>query len=147
MFVYVFECLLFKIAQYLQMNYLFTWIFHIFEIWTIMKLEICTYVNCQNHCILDRRHPTRIYPSQPFLGRSCQNELMRSNNFDINFPGSLHTEVEALAKNYYSFKQIFKKNCVVNCYENTDFQNLWLFWLRSFFGPFLRFHGLKNSWI
>ena len=30
---------------------------------------------------------------------------MRSNNFDINFPGSLHTEVEALAKNYYSFKQ------------------------------------------
>ena len=34
---------------------------------------------------------------------------MRSNTFDINFPGSLHTEVEALAKNYYSFKQIFLK--------------------------------------
>ena len=43
------------------------------------------------------------------------------------------TEVEALAKNYYSFKQIFFKNCVVNCYENTDFRNLWLFGS----GPFL----------
>ena len=80
-----------------------------------------------------------------FLGRSGQNELMRTNNFDIKIPGSLHTEVEALAKNYYSFKRILKTFCVVNCYEKTDFWNLWLFWLLSFFGPFLRFHGSKNS--
>ena len=33
-----------------------------------------------------------------FLGRSCQYELMRSNNFDVKVNVTMCTEVEALAK-------------------------------------------------
>ena len=58
------------------------------------------------HYILDHTHPTRIYPSQPFLGRSCQNKLMRSNNFEVNVPVTMCIEVEAQAKNYYGCEPI-----------------------------------------
>ena len=34
-----------------------------------------------------------------FLGRSCQNTLMRSNNFDVNVPVGMCTEEEAQANN------------------------------------------------
>ena len=50
-------------------------------------------------CLLDHTHPTRIYLAQPFLGRSCQNQLMRSNNFDVNVPVTMCHEVEAQANN------------------------------------------------
>ena len=59
-------------------------------------------------CILDHTHPTRIYPSQPFLGRSYQNKLMRSNNFEVNVTVTMCIEVEAQAKNYYACETIFK---------------------------------------
>ena len=49
--------------------------------------------------LLDNKHVTRIYPAQPFLGRSCQNQLMRSNNFDVNVPVTMCHEVEAQANN------------------------------------------------
>ena len=58
--------------------------------------------------LLDHVHPTRIYPSQPFLGRSCQNKLMRSNNFEVNVPVTMCTEVEAQAKNYYCYEPILE---------------------------------------
>ena len=49
--------------------------------------------------VIDHAHPTRIYPSQPFLGKSCQNKLMRSNNFEVNVPVTMCIEVEAQANN------------------------------------------------
>ena len=42
---------------------------------------------------------SRIQPARVFLGRSCQNKLMRSNNFDVNIPVTMCTEVEARANN------------------------------------------------
>ena len=42
---------------------------------------------------------SRIQPARVFLGRSCQNELMRSNNFDAKVPVTMCTEVEAQANN------------------------------------------------
>ena len=58
--------------------------------------------------LLDNVDPSRIYPAQPFLGRSCQNKLMRSNNFEVNVPVTMCIEVEALAKNYYGCEPILK---------------------------------------
>ena len=49
--------------------------------------------------LLDHAHPTRIYSSQPFLGGSYQNKLMRSNNFEVNVPVIMCIEVEAQANN------------------------------------------------
>ena len=34
--------------------------------------------------------------------------------------------------------------CVVNGHEESDFFVFWIFWLRSFFGHFLRYHGSKK---
>ena len=48
---------------------------------------------------IETTHPTRIYTSQPFLGRSCQNKLMRSNNFEVNIPVTMCIEVEARENN------------------------------------------------
>ena len=56
-------------------------------------------VQCSINYIVETTHPTRIYPSQPLLGRSCQNKLMRSNNFDVNVPVTMCTEVESQANN------------------------------------------------
>ena len=49
--------------------------------------------------IPDNTHPSRIYPTHPFLGRSCENELMMSINFDFNIPVTMCIEVEAWANN------------------------------------------------
>ena len=43
-----------------------------------------------------------------FLVRSCQNEIMRPNNFDVNVPVTMCTEVEARRKNYYYCEPILK---------------------------------------
>ena len=43
-----------------------------------------------------------------FLGRSCQNELMRSNNFVVKVARKKCSEVEALPKNYYGCGQILQ---------------------------------------
>ena len=42
---------------------------------------------------------SRIQLAIVFLDRSCQNELMRSNNFDIKVPVKMCTELEAQANN------------------------------------------------
>ena len=34
--------------------------------------------------------------------------------------------------------------CLVNGHEESDFFVFWIFWLRSFFGHFLRYHGSKK---
>ena len=61
------------------------------------KNHLADYI-CDN-CAASSLQSPRIQPNQWFLDRSGQNELMRSNNFDIKIPGSLHTEVEAQANN------------------------------------------------
>ena len=58
--------------------------------------------------ILEVVRLSRIQLAQPFLGRSCQNKLMRSNNFEVNVPVTMCIEVEALAKNYYGCEPILK---------------------------------------
>ena len=63
----------------------------------------------------------KINPSQDLNPQPCETAPNRTKSGQN---ATLCTEVEALAKNYYSFKQILKKNCVVNYNENTDFQNL-----------------------
>ena len=65
--------------------------YEVFEVFEIF--EVCEV------CEVDHAHPTRIYPSQPFLGRSYQNKLMRSNNFEVNVPVIMCIEVEARANN------------------------------------------------
>ena len=67
----------------------------------------------ETHCpqgtyLLEAVRSSRIQPVQPFLGRSCQNKLMRSNNFEVNVPVTMCIEVEALAKNYYGCEPILK---------------------------------------
>ena len=44
--------------------------------------------------LLEGPRLSRIQPNQWFLGRSCQNELMRSNNFDLKYSTSMCREVE-----------------------------------------------------
>ena len=51
---------------------------------------------------------SRIQPAMVFLDRSCQNELMRSNNFDVKVTVKKCTEVEALPKNYYGCEGILQ---------------------------------------
>ena len=49
---------------------------------------------------LDDLRSSRIKSFQRFLVRSCQNELMRSNNFVVKVAGKKCSEVEAQANNY-----------------------------------------------
>ena len=49
--------------------------------------------------ILEALGSPRIKTAMVFLGRSCQNELMRSNNFDVKVPVTMCTKVEAQANN------------------------------------------------
>ena len=58
--------------------------------------------------IIEAVRSSRIQSAQPFLGRSCQNKLMRSNNFEVNVTVTMCIEVEAQAKNYYACEPIFK---------------------------------------
>ena len=51
-------------------------------------------------CIIDDLRSSRIKSFQRFLVRSCQNELMRSNNFVVKVAGKKCSEVEAQANNY-----------------------------------------------
>ena len=62
----------------------------------------------EHHCILDDLQSSRIKSFQQFLVRSCQNELMRSNNFVVKVAGKKCSEVEALPKNYYGCEQILE---------------------------------------
>ena len=59
-------------------------------------------------CSLDDLRSSRIKSFQRFLVRSCQNELMRSNNFVVKVAGKKCSEVEALPKNYYGCEQILQ---------------------------------------
>ena len=103
--------------------------------------DICTLLGYT----LDTTHPSRNYTTQRFLGRSCQNKLMRPNNFDVNVPVTMCTEVEARAN-----------NCENKAYLWTDFKNsfAWLtsmkkliFCYNNFFGlgHFLT-HFLQKNW-
>ena len=58
--------------------------------------------------ILDDLQLSRIKSFQQFLVRSCQNELMRSNNFVVKVARKKCSEVEALPKNYYGCEQILQ---------------------------------------
>ena len=58
--------------------------------------------------VLDDLRLSRIKSFQQFLVRSCQNELMRSNNFVVKVAGKKCSEVEALPKNYYGCEQILQ---------------------------------------
>ncbi len=49
---------------------------------------------------IDDLRSSRIKSFQRFLVRSCQNELMRSNNFVVKVAGKKCSEVEAQANNY-----------------------------------------------
>ena len=69
---------------------------------------------------------SQIKSARVFLGKSCQNELMRSNNFDVNVPVTIPTEVEAPAKNYYGCELIFNF-FMVNRHEKSNFWNQQLF--------------------
>ena len=59
-------------------------------------------------CTIDDLRSSRIKSFQRFLVRSCQNELMRSNNFVVKVAGKKCSEVEALPKNYYGCEQILQ---------------------------------------
>ena len=56
---------------------------------------------------------------------------------------------KTVIKKAHSMKRFQKFLCVVDGHEAIDFLVFWLFWLRSFFGPFLvillRSHGSKND--
>ena len=54
---------------------------------------------CTNYNILEALGSSQIKPAMVFSGRSCQNELMRSNNFGGKVPVTMCTEVEAQANN------------------------------------------------
>ena len=58
--------------------------------------------------LLGYKRLSRIKSFQQFLVRSCQNELMRSNNFVVKVAGKKCSEVEALPKNYYGCEQILQ---------------------------------------
>ena len=49
---------------------------------------------------LDDLRSSQIKSFQQYLVRSCQNELMRSNNFVVKVAGKKCSEVEAQANNY-----------------------------------------------
>ena len=95
--------------------------------------------------IIEPTNLSSIYPAQPFLGRSYQNKLMRSSNFEFNITVTMYIEVEALAKIYYGCESILKFSLHGQQAWKENFLEPMTFWLRSFFGPFFRSHGSKNA--
>ena len=81
--------------------------------------------------LLEATRLSWIQPTQWFLGRSCQNELRRSNNFDV----------KACQKTIMALYEFFEFFHVVNRHENTNFWNLQLFGSGHFLVDF------KISWI
>ena len=95
--------------------------------------------------LLDDLRSSRIKSFQRFLVRSCQNELMRSNNFVVKVAGKKCSEVEPLPKNYYGCEQILQiLSCGPQALKHKFFEPM-TFWFRSFFGLFLTYHGSKNE--
>ena len=64
--------------------------------------------NMTEICNLGYLQLSRNQSAHPAFERSCQNELVRSNNFDVNIPVTMCHELEGWAKNYYYCKPIFK---------------------------------------
>ena len=70
----------------------------------VEKLNYITF----HQYILEAPWLSLIQPAQWFLGRSCQNELMRWNDFELKVTVCWCYKLEALAKNYYCCDRILK---------------------------------------
>ena len=72
--------------------------------------------------------------TKKFFWKTYQNSEIKIQSFE-----------KQSKKRDISIHRLQKFLCKVDRHETTDFLFLRIFWLRSFFGPFSRYHGSKND--